>query len=71
MLGVDYLIMIGSGVPSSVAYETVKTLYLGRKNLIARHPLFREFESKSMSKKGIGPAYHSGAIKFYSEAGIW
>ncbi len=71
LLGVDYLIMIGSDVRSSIAYETVKTLYLSRKNLIARHPLFREFESKSMSKKGIGPAYHSGAIKFYSEAGIW
>lgn len=71
LLGVDYLILIGSGVRSSVAYETVKTLYLGRKSLIARHSLFRDFEPKYMGKKGIGPAYHPGAIKFYREAGIW
>ena len=71
LLGVDYVIMTGSGVPSNVAYETVKTLYSNRRNLIARHPLFRNFESKLMGKKGIGPAYHAGAIKFYKEAGIW
>lgn len=71
VLGVDYLIMIGSHVRSSVAYEIVKTLYLGRKSLIARHSLFRGFEPKYMGKKGIGPAYHPGAIKFYREAGIW
>jgi len=63
--------MIGSGVRSSVAYETVKTPYLRRRNLIAKYPLFRDFASKSMGKKGIGPAYHSGSIKFYSGAGIW
>ena len=71
VLGVDYLILIGSGVQPEVAYETAKTLYLRRKDLIARHPLFRSFESKLMGKKGIGPAYHSGAIKFYREAGLW
>jgi len=71
VLGVDYLILIGSFVRSSVAYETVKTLYLGRKSLIAGHSLFRDFEPKYMGKKGIGPAYHPGAIKFYREAGIW
>jgi len=71
LLGVDFLILTGSGMQSSVAYETVKTLYLNRKSLIARHPLYRNFESKLMGKKGIGPAYHSGAIKFYKESGIW
>ncbi len=71
LLGIDFLLMTSSGVRSSIAYEIVKTLYLGRKNLIAKHPLFRDFESKLMGKKGIGPAYHPGAIKFYSEAGIW
>jgi TRAP-type uncharacterized transport system substrate-binding protein len=71
LLGVDYLILAGSGVRSSIAYETVKMLYLGRQNIITSHPLFRDFEPKLMAKKGIGPTYHSGAIKFYREAGLW
>lgn len=71
MLGVDYLLLVGSKVPARVAYETVKTLYLGRKGLIARHRMYRGFATKLMSKKGLGLAYHPGAIKFYDEAGIW
>jgi TRAP transporter TAXI family solute receptor len=70
-LGVDYLILIGADTQPDIAYETAKTLYLKRRELIARHPLFRTFNTRSMGKKGIGPAYHPGAIKFYKEAGLW
>jgi TRAP transporter TAXI family solute receptor len=71
VLGVDYLILIRSDVKSKLAYEAVKALYLNRRSLIARQQLFRGFQPTSMSKKGVGPPYHPGAIKFYDEAGIW
>ena len=68
-LGVDFLILTGSGVRSSVVYETVKTLYLNRKSLIARHPLYRNFESKLIVKKGIGRPITQARSSFTKKPG--
>lgn len=71
MLGFDYLIVVGSHVPDSVAYNAVKALYGNKAGLIAGHGAFRGFSPEMMGKKGIGVDYHPGAVKFYKEAGIW
>ena len=71
MIGFDYLIIAGTHVSNSVAYNSVKALYANKKGLIAGHGVLRGFSPKKMGKKGIGVDYHPGAIKFFKEAGIW
>ncbi len=71
MIGFDYLIVVGAKVADEIAYKSVKALYANKKGLIAGHGVLRGFSPKLMGKKGIGVDYHSGAVKFFKEAGIW
>lgn len=70
MIGFDYLILVGAKVSDDVAYKAAKALHGNKKGLIAGHGVFRGFSPAKMAKQGIGLDYHTGAAKFYKEAGV-
>jgi uncharacterized protein len=58
-------------VADDTIYRLVKALYENKQDLMATFPPFALFDPKQMSKPQIGIEFHTGAIKFYQEAGIW
>lgn len=57
-------------MPEDVVYNLVKMLHAAKAELVAGHPIFREFQPTAMTEE-IGVPYHPGAIKFYKEIGQW
>lgn len=70
MIGFDYLVLVGAGVSDEIAYKAAKALHQNKKGLIAAHGVFRGFDPKLIAKQGLGVDYHTGALKYYKEAGL-
>jgi TRAP-type uncharacterized transport system substrate-binding protein len=58
-------------VTDDVVYRVVKAIYENKKDLVAGFPPFGLLEPRNMAKPVEGIQFHSGAIKFYKEAGLW
>jgi TRAP-type uncharacterized transport system substrate-binding protein len=67
----DFIIGAGSHVPDDVVHEFVKAVYGNKKDLVAGHPGFNQFNPAHAAKPQPTLPYHPGAIKFFKEAGIW
>jgi len=70
LVRVDILLMAGKDVPDDVVYKVVKTAYEGKVDLTKALGAFARFDPKGMVRKHPAP-YHPGAIKFYTEVGLW
>jgi TRAP transporter TAXI family solute receptor len=66
----DYVLLTRSDLPDEVVYKVVKAMHDNKGELEAAVPGFREFEPGKMAKPGTVD-YHPGAIRFYSEKGLW
>jgi TRAP transporter TAXI family solute receptor len=68
----DFLFLTNSRMPDDVIYKVTKALYGGQKSLFASYkPLGANFSPDKMAKILPAGEYHSGAIKFYTEVGLW
>jgi TRAP transporter TAXI family solute receptor len=54
----------------NMVYEFTKTLYTHRAEVVKRHGAGKAINPKNVVKD-TGTAFHSGAIRFYREIGIW
>ena len=69
VLMLPFLLMSSTKTPDDVVYKVVKAIHGNKKNLVAALGAFRAFDPKEMNLD-IGLKVHSGALKFYKEAGI-
>lgn len=51
-------------------YQITKTIWENREEIAAKHPAGKAINAKNVARN-TGIEYHSGAVKFYKEAGIW
>ena len=51
-------------------YQITKTVWENRAEIAGKHPAGKAINEKNVARD-TGTDYHSGAVKFYKEAGIW
>jgi TRAP transporter TAXI family solute receptor len=66
----DYVLLTRADVPDELVYKVVKAMHDNKGELESVHPAFRAFAPGKMAKKST-VGYHPGAIKFYTEKGLW
>ncbi len=68
---IDVVIGVGSHVPDDVVYQFVKAMRENKKDLVAGHPNFNQFDETTAGKVQPTLPHHPAAIKYFKEAGIW
>jgi TRAP-type uncharacterized transport system substrate-binding protein len=68
---IDVVIGVGAHVPDAVVHQFVKAMRENKKDLVAGHPNFRQFDETNAGKVQPSLPHHPGAIKYFKEAGIW
>jgi len=71
MLGFPFVLVTGAHVPDETIYKITRALYGAQADLLAQHGVFRSFDPKKMAVDTADLKYHPGAVKFYSEQGMW
>jgi len=64
-----FLLMASTKTPDEVVYKVVKALHGNKAKLVAALGAFKAFDPKEMNLD-VGLKIHSGALKFYKEAGL-
>jgi TRAP transporter TAXI family solute receptor len=68
---IDVVIGVGSHVADDVVYQFVKAMRENKKDLVAGHPNFNQFDEKEAGKVQPSLPHHPAAIRYFKEAGIW
>jgi len=68
---IDVVIGVGSHVADDVVYQFVKAMRENKKDLVAGHPNFNQFNETAAGKAQPTLPHHPGAIKYFKEVGIW
>src|SRR5712692_1670156 len=68
---IDVVIGVGSHVPDDVVYQFVKAMRENKKDLVAGHPNFNQFDENAAGRIQPSLPHHPAAIKYFKEAGIW
>jgi len=68
---IDVVIGVGSHVADDVVYQFVKAMRENKKDLVAGHPNFNQFDEKEAGKVQPTLPHHPAAIRYFKEAGIW
>lgn len=59
------------GFSDEAVYQTLKAAFQHQKELVSIHPVFKEWTAKGSVSPDVAIPYHSGAIRYYKEAGLW
>jgi len=70
VVSIDYMLFAGAHVSDDTVYKVVKALHDNKPALVASYASLADFMPERMAKK-LPFDYHPGAIKFYTEAGLW
>src|SRR6266540_2467229 len=62
---IDVVIGVGSHVPEDVVYQFVKAMRENKKDLVAGHPNFNQFNETTAGKVQPTLPHHPGAIKYF------
>ncbi|TAK81318.1 MAG: TAXI family TRAP transporter solute-binding subunit [Betaproteobacteria bacterium] len=68
---IDVVVGVGAHVPDAVVYQFVKAMRENKKDLVAGHPNFNQFDPTEAGKVQQSLPHHPGAIRYFKEAGIW
>lgn len=71
LLTFDVVVLAGTHVSDADVYKFAKAIHDNKAVLAKGHPGFRRFNPAGMAKQFSDGKYHSGAIKYYKEIGIW
>ena len=66
----DALVFASTHTPDEMVYKLTKAIYENKADMVATFAPMGLFEQEDMAKKTAVP-YHPGAIKFYTEKGLW
>jgi TRAP transporter TAXI family solute receptor len=69
-VAVPTVLVIRAGLPDSLVYELCKILYDVPGKFKSVHPEWGKFDVAFATKARLAP-YHSGAVKYYKEKGVW
>jgi TRAP transporter TAXI family solute receptor len=67
----DTLLFASTETGEELVYQMTRALHDNKQNLIKASPAFRRFDRREMAKDLGVLEYHSGAIRFYEEQGLW
>ncbi|MCH8301470.1 MAG: TAXI family TRAP transporter solute-binding subunit [Proteobacteria bacterium] len=67
----DTLLFASTETSDDAVYRLTRTLFENRHQLVAASPAFRRFSQDAMAKDLGSVEYHAGAIRFYTEQGLW
>jgi TRAP transporter TAXI family solute receptor len=70
LLAIDVAMFTGAHVSDDVVYKVVKTVFENKPDLVKALGAFARFDPKRMARPNPVP-YHPGAIKAYTELGMW
>ena len=68
-VGSMHLITSGN-VDNSIVYQFTKSLYEHRMDVVEKHPVGKAIAPSNVIKT-TGIPFHTGAIQYYKEIGIW
>lgn len=71
VMAYDYLTLTNAKVPDAVVYALAKAMHGGGATMKATFPPLAGFAQDKMAKDLGEVSYHPGALKFYSEQGLW
>ena len=71
VIAYDAMVFSHKGVSDEIVYKLAKAMYENKKALAKAFPIFNGFQQKAMAKNLGKIQYHTGAIKFYKEKGLW
>ncbi len=71
VMAFDMVLMTSTKTSDETVYGAVKALHGGKAGLVKISPVFRRFNPKNMIPDYKGVKMHPGALKFYSEVGLW
>jgi TRAP transporter TAXI family solute receptor len=67
----DAVMVTSASVPDDVVYKVTKALHENAEAISKSSPTLRAFAPARMAKKTDPIQYHPGAIKYYTEKGLW
>jgi TRAP transporter TAXI family solute receptor len=70
VMAYDTFILLSKDLSDATVYEIVKAVHTDKDELASSFAWFRAFEPAQMAKK-FPVAYHPGAIKYFTEKGMW
>lgn len=70
MMGYEYTLVAGAGVPEDTVYRLVKALHGNQAALAAANREFADWNPAEMAPAIEGIEYHPGAVRFFREAGL-
>jgi len=70
IMSYPFLLIASGNVSEEDVYRLVKMMHESKGDLAKAFPAFNRFDPKAMARMTQGE-FHSGAIRFYKEAGIW
>jgi TRAP transporter TAXI family solute receptor len=68
--GVGATFVSSTGVPEDVIYNVVKAVFENFDSFVKFHPAFANLKKEEMIKDSLSAPLHSGAAKYYKEAGL-
>ena len=68
---IDVVVGVGAHVADDVVYQFVKAMRENKKDLVAGHPNFNQFDETHSGKVQPSLPHHPAAIKYFKEVGIW
>ncbi len=71
MIGNHNSLISATNTPDDVIYKFVKTIYENRQELLPYSPDFEEWVNTPPVSTYAAAPFHTGAIKYYKEAGLW
>lgn len=67
----DVVFFTNDKVPDDVVYKITKAVHENKKDLAAVFPAMNRFDPDTMAKTYKALQYHPGAIKYFTEKGMW
>lgn len=71
VIAYDTLLFASTATNDETVYRMTRALFGNKENLVAASPAFRLFSRDAMAKDLGVVQYHAGAIRFYTEQGLW
>jgi hypothetical protein len=71
VVGIVIYLATNKNLSDEAVYEVTKAGWQNHKELVAIHPIFKDWSPQNAVSPDVAIPYHPGAIRFYKEAGAW
>jgi len=71
VVGIVIYLVTHKNLSDEAVYAIARAAWENHKELVAIHPIFKEWTPQNTVSPDVAIPYHPGAIRFYKEAGAW